>query len=154
MPNRERIERSIEIDAPPATVWSVVADLRRMGEWSPQCRRMIVLGRRVRVGTRTINLNAHGWKRWVTTSRVTRFEPERALAFRVDQNRTVWTFELEPASDGVSRVTERRTIPQGVSGVSNLLTERVLGGTDRFEAGLDEGMERTLQRLRSEVEAG
>lgn len=154
MPNRERIERSLEIGAPPAAVWSVVADLRRMGEWSPQCRRMLVLGRRVRVGTRTVNLNSDGWKWWPTTSRVVRFEPERAVSFRVDQNRTVWTFELEPAPTGGTRVTQRRTIPQGVSGMSNLLTERVLGGTDRFEAGLGEGMERTLQRLRSEVEAG
>ena len=44
MANRERIEGSIEIDAPPARVWEVVSDLRRMGEWSPQCKKMIIRG--------------------------------------------------------------------------------------------------------------
>ena len=32
------IEGSVEIAAPPATVWALVSDLRRMPEWSPQVR--------------------------------------------------------------------------------------------------------------------
>lgn len=29
---------SVDIDAPPSAVWSVVSDLKRMGEWSPSAR--------------------------------------------------------------------------------------------------------------------
>ena len=37
-----------------------VSDLRRMGEWSPQCRKMFIRGNPVGVGTRTININRRG----------------------------------------------------------------------------------------------
>ncbi len=38
------LEASVEIDASPAQAWAVLSDLRRMGEWSPECRRVRVLG--------------------------------------------------------------------------------------------------------------
>jgi len=50
------IEANIEIDAPPREVWAVVSDLKRVGEWSPQCLRMRVFGP-VRLGARAVNLN-------------------------------------------------------------------------------------------------
>ena len=38
------LEADIEIDASPDQVWSVVSDLARMGEWSPECRKVVVFG--------------------------------------------------------------------------------------------------------------
>lgn len=152
MANQPVIEDSIEIAAPPATVWSIVSDLRRMGEWSPQCQRMWVIGGEVRRGTRTINLNRQGWKRWPTNAKVVVFEPERRLAFRIIENRTVWTYDLEPTATG-TWLTESRRAPHGVSALSNFATRTALGGTDSFEAGLATGIRRTLQRIKSEAEA-
>ncbi len=152
MANRDLITASIDIDATPATVWSVVSDLRRMGEWSPQCRRMFIRGGEVEQGTRTININRQGWKVWPTRSYVKVFEPERALAIKVAENGTVWTYELEPTESG-TRLTESRTAPQGVSGLSNFLTQHVLGGTDEFEAGLQTGIEATLAKIKTAAEA-
>jgi uncharacterized protein YndB with AHSA1/START domain len=152
MANQPLIQQSIEIDAPPATVWGIVSDLRRMGEWSPQCVRMVVLGREVRLGTRTLNLNREGWKRWPTTARVVAFEPEQTLAFRIPVNRTVWTYELEPTATG-TLLTESRRTPHGVSPLSNAAVGVGLGGTDRFEASLSEGIVRTLERIKAAAEA-
>jgi uncharacterized protein YndB with AHSA1/START domain len=152
MSNQSLIQQSIEIAAPPATVWGIVSDLRRMGEWSPQCVRMTVLGRDVGVGTRTLNLNRDGWKRWPTTSRVVVFEPEQTLAFRVPVNRTVWTYELEPTATG-TLLTESRRAPEGVSRLSNLAVGAALGGTDAFEASLSDGIRRTLERIKVAAEA-
>ncbi|MBC7632045.1 SRPBCC family protein [Aeromicrobium sp.] len=151
MPNQQLIHRSVEIDASPSAVWAVVSDLRRMGEWSPQCRRMFVRGGPVGLGTRTLNLNGQGRLRWPTNAKVVAFEPERRLAFRILENRTVWTFELEPTATG-TRVTESRSTPKGVSGLSNVLTQKVLGGTRDFEAGLDKGIAQTLERIKLEAE--
>ena len=34
------LQAQVDIDAPVATVWSLISDFRRMPEWSPQCRWM------------------------------------------------------------------------------------------------------------------
>ncbi|GAA2074430.1 SRPBCC family protein [Aeromicrobium halocynthiae] len=153
MANRERIEGSIEIDAPPARVWEVVSDLRRMGEWSPQCKKMIIRGGEVKQGTRTINVNRQGWKVWPTRSYVKVFEPERELALKIAENGTVWTYELEPTSTG-TRLTEHRTAPNGVSSLSNFLSRNVLGGTENFEAELEQGIAETLRHIKVAAEQG
>lgn len=153
MANRERIEGSIEIDAPPARVWEVVSDLRRMGEWSPQCKKMIIRGGEVKQGTRTINVNRQGWKVWPTRSYVKVFEPERELALKIAENGTVWTYELEPTSTG-TRLTEHRTAPNGVSSLSNFLSRNVLGGTENFEAELEQGIAETLRHIKAAAEQG
>jgi uncharacterized protein YndB with AHSA1/START domain len=51
---KKNLDASIHIAAAPERVWSVLADLKRMPEWSPQCRRMQPLGR-VRDGAYTLN---------------------------------------------------------------------------------------------------
>lgn len=152
MANRDVITSSTEIAASPAVVWSIVSDLRRMGEWSPQCRRMIIRGGPVGQGTRTININRQGWKFWPTRSYVKVFEPERRLALKIAENGTVWTYDLEPTPTG-TRLTETRTAPDGVSAVSNFLTKRVLGGTEAFEDELQAGIEQTLGRIKAAAEA-
>ncbi len=151
--NRERIASSIEIDASPAAVWAVVSDLRRMGEWSPQCRRMIIRGGEVRQGTRTINLNRQGWKWWPTRSYVKVFEPEKRLVLKTAENGTLWSYELEPTATG-TRLTEARLAPNGVSAVSNFFVGLALGGTEQFEDGLQRGIEQTLARIKAAAERG
>lgn len=39
------MRESIRINAPPHRVWEVVSDVRRMGAWSPECRKLILWGR-------------------------------------------------------------------------------------------------------------
>ena len=151
MANRDIITASIDIAAPPSAVWAIVADLKRMGEWSPQCRRMIVRGGVVKQGARTINVNRQGWKVWPTRSYVKVFEPERTLALKIAENGTIWTYELEPTADG-TRLTESRTAPNGVSDLSNFLSKHVLGGTENFEAELERGIQDTLARIKREAE--
>jgi uncharacterized protein YndB with AHSA1/START domain len=153
MPNQQLIEGSVEIAAPPEKVWALVSNLRRMGEWSPQCSRMIVLGREIKLGTRTLNVNRHGKLRWPTTAKVVAFDPNKKLAFRIVENRSVWTYDLEETPTG-SRLTESRTTPRGVAKASNLSTEKLMGGTDNFEVGLGSGINETLERIKAAAEAG
>lgn len=151
MPNRENISATIEIEASPTVVWEIISDLKRMGEWSPQCRKMIVRDTPVGLGTRTLNFNNQGALWWPTRSKVIEFIPERRLAFKVLENHSVWTYELEPTTTG-TRVTETRTIPHGVTGLSKFLVGRVMGGAEAFEKGLERGMGKTLQRIKGEAE--
>ncbi|NLE80389.1 MAG: SRPBCC family protein [Rhodococcus sp.] len=145
------LEATIDIDAAPNDVWTIVSDLKRMGEWSPQCRTMRVLGGPVREGTKTINVNKKGLLVWPTRSKVIRFEPNKSIAFRILDNRTIWSYELEANASG-TRVIERREAPNGTSKVSQFLVKTVLGGNDGFEEELLEGMNSTLRRIKSEAE--
>lgn len=144
------LEASIEIAATPQDVWAIVSDLKRMGEWSPQCRKMRVSGE-VREGTKTVNINRKGFLVWPTTSTVIRFEPNKAIAFRVNENRSIWSYTLEATETG-TRVVERREAPTGTSRVSQFLIKTVLGGADAFEADMIVGMNATLARIKNEAE--
>lgn len=145
------LEATIDIDASPQAVWSVVSDLQRMGEWSPQCKKMKVFGGPVGKGTRTLNINRKGLLVWPTSAKVVTFEPNKALAFRIVENKTTWSYTLTPTATGTT-VVEKREAPSGTSVVSSLLVKRILGGIDEFDVELVEGMNSTLRRIKTESE--
>ena len=149
----DQLEQSIEIDATPARVWDLVSDVPRMASWSPQVVRSTVRGGVVRDGATFTNLNRQGFLFWPTSAKVVRFEPHRDFAFRIKENRTIWSFELTETASGGTLLTQRREVPQGISNVSLALTKVVLGGSDGFSARLREGMASTLERVKAEAEA-
>lgn len=145
------LEATIEIDAAPDAVWPVISDLERMGRWSPQCKMMKVFGGPVHHGTRTVNVNRKGLLVWPTSAKVIRFEPNAAIAWRVVENHTIWTYELTATATG-TRVTERREAPTGTTKVSGFLVDKFMGGTAGFEVEMISGMNTTLTRIKNEVE--
>lgn len=150
---QKNLEASIEIAAPPEQVWAIVSDVQRMSEFSPNTVRMIPIGA-PRVGSWTININRSGIKFWPTTARILRYEPNNAVAFRITENRTVWSYTLEPTEDGGTRLTERRDTPNGVSWLSRTATDAALGGRQSFDEELVRGMNDTLRQIKTEVEKG
>ena len=150
---KQLIEGSVEIAAPPEKVWAFLSDLKRMSEWSPQVRKQVVFGRAVKKGTRTLNINGQGKLRWPTTAKVVAFEPNTKLAFKIIENRTVWTYELEPTGTG-TRLTESRTTPNGTTKFSDFGVDKGLGGAETFEASLSTGISTTLERIKAAAERG
>lgn len=144
------LQAHVDINAPVAKVWELVSDLRRMPEWSPQCRWMKPFGP-VRQGTRTLNLNRRNRMFWPTTCTVVEIVPDRKLAFRVDINNTVWSYELEPSGEG-TRLIESRHAENGVTAVSNLSVKAFFGGTDNFEHELLDGMNASLAHIKAAAE--
>jgi uncharacterized protein YndB with AHSA1/START domain len=144
------LQAQIDIDAPPEKVWALVSDLSKMPQWSPQCRVMKALGP-LRQGTRTVNLNRRNRMFWPTTCTITEVIPQKKLAFRVNQNNAVWTYELEPTAGG-TRVVESRHAENGVTAFSNMSVNAMLGGVPNFERELVEGMNATLSRIKAAAE--
>lgn len=144
------LQAEIDIDASPEKVWALVSDLSRMPKWSPQCKVMKAFGP-LRPGTKTINVNRRNYLFWPTTSRVTEVVPERKLAFRVNENNTVWAYELVPTATG-TRLVETRHAENGVKPVSNLLVNAVMGGVPSFERELIDGMNASLSRIKEAAE--
>ncbi len=144
------LQAQVDIDAPVAKVWELISDLRRMPQWSPQCRWMKPFGP-VRQGTRTLNLNRRNRMFWPTTCTLVEIVPDCKLAFRVDTNNTIWSYELEPAGEG-TRVIESRHAENGVTAFSNLSVKALFGGTDNFESELLDGMNASLARIKAAAE--
>ncbi|WP_018177654.1 SRPBCC family protein [Jongsikchunia kroppenstedtii] len=147
------IEDSIDIDATPETVWALVSDLQRMGDWSPQARKVFVRGP-IRLGATTVNVNRAGWKVWPTRSKVIQLEANKEIAFKVLDNGTVWSYHLEPTATG-TKLTERRVAKDGkTTPISAFLVDKMLGGNDSFEDDLRAGIRQTLQGIKAAAERG
>lgn len=142
---------TIDVDASPESVWQVLSDLRRMPEFSPELRRVVPLGRRTSgVGARILGINRRGLAVWPTTSRVTRWEPGRAVAWKTRESGATWVYELEPRAAGGTRVTSRRVLSGYAPGTT--LLAPLIGGAAGHDRELADGMATTLARIKAAVE--
>jgi uncharacterized protein YndB with AHSA1/START domain len=104
---------SIVIEAPAERLYSMVADLSRMGEWSPECQKVEWLQGSTgpEVGACFIGHNKGGpggLMKWSRRGRVLSADPAREFAFATEeggQEGVEWRYTFEPA-DGGTRVTE------------------------------------------------
>lgn len=151
MPTPAPITASVEISAGPDEVWAVVSDVTRMPEFSPELRRLYVVGsKEPRVGMNLVGINRRGLVAWPTTSKVVRFEPGRAVAWKTRESGATWTYELEPTGSG-TRVTGRRDLPKFTVGTT--LLAPVIGGAEGHDQELADGIRATLERIKATVEA-
>lgn len=96
----------IGIEASPAEVFRVVSDPVAMVAFVEETTGVRWLGRarRPSVGAKFRGSNRNGWRRWVTTCRVTELEPGRRFAFVVRTPFLVpisrWVYEIQPDGDG------------------------------------------------------
>lgn len=101
----------IHTDASPQDVWSLVANLDRMGEWSPECYRVIWLdGAKApaQVGARFKGKNRWGPVRWSMTCEVKTADPGREISWStVKGGRDVvsWRYRFEAEGTG-TRIVE------------------------------------------------
>ncbi|WP_408898395.1 SRPBCC family protein [Nocardioides sp. R1-1] len=153
-PLDQLLEDSIRVAAPPAAVWTLVSDVRRMAEWSPQVTSTrIADGAEPGEGVAFTNRNRYGELEWTTHARILRYEPEREIAFRIDENWAVWSFLLRPDGTEGTVLTQRRSTPDGISELATELAEGFLGGMDSFTEVLREGMRETLVAIKATAEA-
>ena len=150
MRDPKAISTTVEIKASPDQVWRVVSNLGRMPEFSPELRKAFVVGR-PGVGANIIGINRRKAVVWPTTSKVVRWEPGRAVAWKTRESGATWVYELEPTPAGTT-VTGRRVLTKYTIGTS--LLGPVIGGAAGHDAELADGIRTTLERIRATVEAG
>lgn len=105
--------RVVTIAASPERIYALVADLPRMGEWSPECRRVewIEGSTEPSEGARFIGHNEggpRGFMKWSRRGRVLVAKPGSEFAFVTEEGgkeSTEWRYRLEPVEEG-TRVTE------------------------------------------------
>jgi uncharacterized protein YndB with AHSA1/START domain len=144
------LQVQIDINAPVSKVWELVSDFRRMPQWSPQCRWMQLLGP-LRQGTHTLNLNRRNYVFWPTICTVTEVIPNQKLAFRVNTNGTIWSYELASTLEG-TRVIESRHAENGIKPLSSMTVNALFGGIANFDRELVHGMNTSLANIKAAAE--
>jgi uncharacterized protein YndB with AHSA1/START domain len=140
------------IAAPPDRVWAALSDLARMREWSPELIRMVPLKPGgLKVGQQYLGLNRRKAVVWPTRSVVAVFEPGRSLAWDTRSSGARWIYELSADGAG-TKVVHRRPVPRKLTLLSKVFAPLFLGGSDEHAAELEQGMSKTLTRLKAAVE--
>lgn len=147
-------EASTVIDASAEQIYDMVADLPRMGEWSPECAAVEWIDGATgpAVGARFVGHNRTGPRgiiKWSRRGTVLAAERGRELAFATEEGGvegTIWRYRLEPV-DGGTRVTESYTVEKIP------VWARIMDvPTNRYGELLD-GMAHTLAQLKAAAEA-
>lgn len=144
---------STVINRPAAEVFALVADVTRMGEWSPECTggRWVAPASGPAAGAKfegdnVASLGPITLKRWTTTSEVTEYVPDTVFEF-VAEGYTTWRYELEER-DGATTVTE------SFSHKPYEGKEKFIYGTlVRRPQAMVKGMQQTLARMKAALEA-
>jgi Polyketide cyclase / dehydrase and lipid transport len=150
-------DSSIYVNAGPEKVYELVSDVTRMGEWSPETVRCEWIGGAggAAVGARFKGVNKRGVARWSTTPTVVVADRGREFGFVVGhlgRDMTKWTFRFEATSTGTS-VVESFTMLADQPWYYRLADRLLMGVKDR-KANLEEGMHRTLERIKAVAEGG
>jgi uncharacterized protein YndB with AHSA1/START domain len=148
-------EASVHVNVPPEKLYELVSDVRRTGEWSPECQRAEWLDGATgpAVGARFKGSNKHGAARWSTKPRVVTADEGREFAFvttHLGKDATKWSYRFEPA-DGGTTVTESFEMLMDIPWYFTLADRLLMGVKDR-KADLEDGMRVTLDRLRVAAE--
>ena len=153
--DRER-RAEATVEAPPERVWALLTDFARMPEWSPELVRMVPLKPGgLRVGQWYLGINRRKAAVWPTRSVVTTLEPGRTVAWDTTSSGARWIWELSPAGpdDTSTRVVHRRPVPRRITAMSKVFAPLALGGSEGHTDELEEGMARTVARLKAAAEA-
>ena len=111
------------IDAPPPRVWALVSDVELMPTMSEELQSVEWLdgAAEAAVGARFVGRSKHeALGGWATTSQVIEYEPERVLAWAVEDPQSptaIWRFRLEP-KDGGTELSQWMQMGPARSGLS------------------------------------
>jgi len=129
-------------------LYALVADLPRMGEWSPECERCDWLkgATEAAPGARFKGRNRRGVRRWSTTGEIVVADPGKELTFDVSSLFGLpvarWSYRFEPSGSGTT-VTESWEDRRGwfitaLGGVATGVPNRAEHNTVSMRATLEE----------------
>ncbi len=107
---------SLVIARPPETVYDLVSDVTRTGEWSPICKACWWDdGAGPRVGAWFSGRNETPDRIWETRSEVVAAEPGREFAFVVGGSLVRWAYTFAPEGDGTQVTESWEFLPGGIA---------------------------------------
>ncbi len=147
-------EASIEIAAPAHTLYDMVSDISRMGEWSPEATGGYWADDATGVaGDWFTGSNRTSERAWERDCQVATADPGRDFTFvtgGLEASWTWWSYEFEPTSETSTTVTERWWIINKSPAMEAATPEQFAART----AYTLQMIEATLAALKERAEAG
>ena len=111
-----RYSESIFIARPASSVYAMVSDVTRMGEYSPICKQCWWdEGDGPEPGAWFTGRNETPDRTWETRSQVVAAEPDREFTFRVGGAWVQWGYTLDPADGGTTLTESWEFLPAGIA---------------------------------------
>lgn len=157
MQRQMKLEQDIFVNASQVELYNSVSEVRAMGRYSPECRKVLGPRGSVAAGRSFIGINRKGPFVWFTWCRVVHAEPSERFTFDVSTFGLPvarWGYRFTPEGDG-TRVTESwEDLRTGRGARFTELLGLVFTGTpaERRAALNRAGMHTTLLRLKRAVE--
>jgi Polyketide cyclase / dehydrase and lipid transport len=149
-----RYSESIVVAGSPESLYDMVSDVTRMGEWSPVCKACWWDdGEGAMVGAWFTGRNELPERTWETRSQVVAADRGREFAFLVGGSRVRWGYTFAPA-DGGTQVTESwEFLPAGIASFHERFGDDAPAQiADRAEAART-GIPRTLAAIKQAAES-
>jgi Polyketide cyclase / dehydrase and lipid transport len=149
-----RHQEIIEIGRSPEELYDLIADVSRMGQWSPVCTG----GSYDEDGEWFTGTNAIGESSWATRCRVVVANPGREFAFvnhgldgRVEMVR--WGFRFEPVEGNLTEVTQTWEVLSDYAEGLGLDEASAVSVLEMMKTAALEGMPQTLAALKADAES-
>jgi uncharacterized protein YndB with AHSA1/START domain len=153
MPTPQHARMTIDIAAPPDAVYDLIADIHRMGEWSPECYRCEWLdgAKAPSEGARFRGYNRRGRYQWERTAVVNTADRGREFTFttvndRTGRHETRWQYTMEASPSGTVLTESFQFL---WCSLANRAAEMFIPRGRQVNQGIDE----TLRRIKRAAEA-
>lgn len=145
---------SILIKCSAGDLFAAVADITRMGEWSPQCKACWWdEGDGPRIGAWFTGRNETPGRTWETRSEVVAAEPGREFAFVVGGSWVRWGYLFEALSDDRTLLTETwEFLPEGIARFHDLFGDDAEAQIAVRALAARQGIPETLAAIKTAVE--
>jgi uncharacterized protein YndB with AHSA1/START domain len=141
---------TIQIQAPPEKVYDMIADVSRMGEWSPETVRAEWVGGFTgpAVGARFKGHNKLGLARWSTTPTVKVADAGKEFTFETGKpgkEATRWTYRFAPKDGGTELTESFEALRYGAF-------MKITAKPEKRTAKLTGDIQQTLERIKQAAE--
>jgi hypothetical protein len=145
---------SIFIARPPEVVYDLVADVTRMGSWSPVCKECWwEEGGGPAVGAAFTGRNVLPDRTWETRSEVVAADRGREFAFVVGGSWTRWGYTFAPVGGGTEVTESWAFLPGGVAMFEERFGDGAEAQIEERLALAREGIPATLAAIKRDAEA-
>ena len=146
---------SIIIERAPEEVYDMVADVTRMGEWSPVCKACWwEEGDGPSVGAVFAGRNETPDRTWETKNKIVAADRGTEFAWEVLGTHARWGYTFAPV-DGGTEVTERWDLPaEGIAFFEERMGDDAPAQIKAREQGAIVGMQQTLAAMKEAAETG
>lgn len=148
---------SIHIARSPETVYDLVSDITRTGEWSPICQACWWEDDRRGVGSFFLGRNSTPERTWETRSQVIEADRGREFAWRVGVDPTWaarWGYRLVTDNDGTRLTEDWEFLPDGHTIFAQRYGERAPDEIAERARAARHGIPVTLAAIKRVAEAG